>query len=55
MEEFLTPKEVAQIVKVSHQIVIYWIKQGKLKAFKIGGQWRIRKPDFEEFLQVKES
>lgn len=52
-DEFLTPKEVSQLLKVTHQAVIHWIKQGHLKAIKIGGQWRIRKADFEEFLQVK--
>ena len=52
MEEFLTLKEVAEILRVSTQSVVIWIKAGKLKAVKPGGRrWRVRKSDLEELVE----
>ena len=54
MEEFLTPREVAESLKVSTQTVKVWIKGEKLKAVKVGHSWRIRKTDLDEFLKKGE-
>ena len=50
MNTYLTPLEVAQILKVSRITVYRWIKSGDLKAKKIGGVVRIRWEDLMEFI-----
>jgi excisionase family DNA binding protein len=51
MMEFLTVEEIANTLKVSVQTVRNWIKTGKLPALKVGRQWRVRKEDFEKYLE----
>ena len=41
MPKYYTVKEVAEIMKVSEKTVRNWIKWGRIKAIKIGRQWRI--------------
>lgn len=48
---YYTPQEVADYLGVKVLTVYRWIKDGKLKAVKIG-QWRISKENLEELLQI---
>ncbi len=50
MEEILTAEQVAQILQVHPFTVLKFIKQGKLKASKLGRVYRIRKSDVDKFL-----
>lgn len=50
-EEFLTPKDVARILKVSYMTVYRWIQAGKLKAYQVEKQFRVKKTDFDEFVE----
>lgn len=50
MDEFLTTKEIANILKVNVITVRRWILNGKLPATFLGKEFRIRKKDFEVFL-----
>ncbi len=50
MEEILTAEQVAQILQVHPFTVLKFIKQGKLKASKLGRVYRIRKSDVDFFL-----
>jgi len=49
-KEFLTPIEIANILKVNKITVYRYIKANKIKAYKIGKDLRIDKKDFESFL-----
>jgi excisionase family DNA binding protein len=40
-DQFYRPKDVAAALRVSTVTISRAIRQGKLKAFRIGGQWRI--------------
>ena len=51
--EFYTVQEIAEMLKVSEMTVIRWIKSNKLKASKLGGQFRIKKQDLEDFVNNK--
>ena len=51
MQELLTVSEVAQLMKVTPQTVLQWIYTKRLKAYKAGGQWRIRPEDLQLFLK----
>jgi excisionase family DNA binding protein len=53
-EELLSLQEAADHLGVSVYTVRRWIKEGKLRAFKPGKEYRIQESDFEEFLRVRE-
>lgn len=47
--------EVAEILQVGRRAVYSYIKDGKLKAVKIGKEWRINEPDLKEFLGYEDA
>jgi excisionase family DNA binding protein len=53
-DEWLTPKESAQYLKVKARTLLLWIRQGKLKAYPLSGVkrrvWRLRKEDLDASL-----
>lgn len=46
-DDFYTIYEVADILKVHHTTIRRAIKDKRLKAFKIGTKWLIKKEDIE--------
>ncbi len=48
--DLLTPKEVAEILKISYETVLSIIKSGDLKAVKIGKCYRINSLDLMAYL-----
>lgn len=54
-EKILTPDQVAQILQVHPFTVLKFIKQGKLRASKLGRVYRIRQSDVEKFLDDGEA
>ncbi len=46
-DKFYTIEEVATILKVHHSTIRRAIKDNRLKAFKIGTKWLIKKEDIE--------
>lgn len=48
--EFLTAEEVAEMLKVNIMTIYRYIKAGKIKAFKLGKNFRIEKKEFDRFL-----
>jgi len=54
IQPVLTPKQVADIFKVSVQTVKNWCRSGKIKAIKIpSGEWRVVYKDCEEIIEGK--
>jgi len=49
-EEFYTIKEISKLLKVAYLTVYRWVQEGKIIAFKVGKQYRIRKIDLENFI-----
>ncbi len=49
--DFLTAEEVAEMLKVNIMTIYRYIKAGKIKAHKIGKNFRIEKTEFEAFLE----
>lgn len=49
-QEYYTVKELAEKLRVSHMTIYRYIKRGKLKAYKIGKEFRIDKEEFQRFL-----
>jgi excisionase family DNA binding protein len=48
---FMTPEEVADLLKVSIYTVRRWINQQNIPAYKVGRGWRIGKGEFERWLE----
>ncbi len=53
-KEFYTAKELAEKLRVNIMTVYRYIKAGKLKAYKLGKEFRIEKREFERLLQKSE-
>lgn len=49
-EKYYTIEEVAKMLKVVYLTVYRWIQDGKLKAYKAGKQYRIKKQDLDNFV-----
>ncbi len=49
-KELMTSQEVADILKVNIMTIYRYIKAGKIKAYKIGKEFRIEKKEFDNFL-----
>jgi len=53
MDEILTLPEVAQLLKVAEKTVYSMAQKGDMPAFKVGGQWRFRRTDLDEWIDQK--
>lgn len=52
-DRFMTVEEVAEIFAVQPYTVRGWCKDGKIKAIKIGKQWRIQQSVMQDYAQGK--
>ena len=50
---FLTPAEVADLLRVSSMTVYRLIKSGELRAARIGKSYRISEDDVDTYLQAR--
>lgn len=49
-KEFYLVEELAKTLRVSNMTIYRYIKAGKVKAYKIGKEFRIDKEEFNKFL-----
>jgi len=49
-KEFYKAEDLAEVLDVNIMTIYRWIKSGKLKAYKIGKEFRIDKVEFQNFL-----
>lgn len=52
-DKVLTTIQIAEFLAVSQETVARWCLEGRLPAFKIGGQWRVRRSDLNRIIQGK--
>lgn len=50
--EVYTLKEIQDLLQVTRRTLYNWIKGGKLKAFRIGKEWRVTKEELQRFTQT---
>jgi len=48
---FFLVEELAAALRVSNMTIYRYIKRGKIKAYKIGKEFRIGKAEFDAFLR----
>lgn len=53
MEKHYSTEEVSEILGISTYTIREYIRNGSLKGFKIGREWRISESDLQEFLDSK--
>jgi excisionase family DNA binding protein len=53
--DLLTIREVSEICRMDYQTIWRWVKAGKLKAFRVGWNYRVRVADLNEFISVGEN
>lgn len=53
-QEWLTPAEVAQRLKIHEKTVRRWLGEGKLRGSLLGRVWRVSPAALEEFMQAHE-
>ena len=53
MPELLTPREVADILKISYESALAFIKHSGIDFLKIGSQYRVAKDKLEAFVCKK--
>ena len=50
-KELLTVAEVAELLNFTRQTVSKFVREGKLKAYIFGREYRIKRDDVENFLE----
>ena len=53
-KDFFTVTEAVKVTGLRESKIKYLIKNGRLKAVKVGWQWLIKKEDLEKFMQTLE-
>ena len=53
--EFYTPAEIAEKLRVNIMTIYRYIKAGKIKAHKLGKEFRIDVKEYEKFLKSIET
>ena len=52
-DKIMGVEALAKFFGVSNQTIWRWCKAGKLPAFKIGAQWKIRQSDLKKIINQK--
>ena len=51
MENYYTPKEISDKLKLNIRTIYKWIKEGKVNAVKLGDVWRISETELKRILE----
>jgi excisionase family DNA binding protein len=51
-QRLLTPSNVAKRLQMNERTVTQWLRQGHLRGFKIGKEWRVSEIDLEAFIEA---
>lgn len=52
-DKIMNAQQIAKFFGVSDQTIWRWCKAGKIPAFKIGAQWKIRRSDLNRVISHK--
>jgi excisionase family DNA binding protein len=51
-DEIMTIREVAVFLKIKEKTAYRLVAEGKLPGFKVGGSWRFRRIDIEQWIEA---
>ena len=51
MENLMDAKEVAMYLRKSYSWVVQMLQQGKIRAYKAGGGWRVEQKALDDYLR----
>ena len=54
-DQIMTIQEVAKYLKLNVKTAYRLVSEGKLPGFKVGGSWRFKKVDLEEWIEKQKS
>jgi len=54
-DEILTLKEVAEYLKLAEKTAYRLAQKGKLPGFKVGGSWRFKREDIENWIEQQKN
>lgn len=49
LNEYLTPREVMELLAIGKNTFYKMVQSGKLPAFRVGKQWRVKRADMEQW------
>ena len=52
-DEVLTIKEVAALLKIAEKTAYIMAQRGELPGFKVGGQWRFKRSDIDDWIEER--
>lgn len=52
-EQFLTVREVAELLKLGERTLYRLAQSGGIPAFKVGGSWRFRRQDIDDWVAAR--
>ena len=55
MEEYLTPEEVAQKLRLHPDTIARLLRTGKLPGYKVAGSWRINPTELEDWMKQRKN
>lgn len=50
-EKLLTPAQVAERLQIHERTVTRWLRDGYMRGFKLGKEWRIAPSDLQAFME----
>ena len=50
-EKLLTPAQVAERLQIHERTVTRWLRDGYLRGFKLGKEWRVSPEDLQLFME----
>ena len=50
-----TLTEIEPIIGVSHRTLLTYVKEGRLKASKVGGKWRVTQGAIKELIEISKA
>lgn len=52
-DEILTIQEISEYLKLNEKTAYRLASEGKLPGFKVGGSWRFKRVDIEQWIEEK--
>jgi excisionase family DNA binding protein len=53
MSELLTTRQLQDLLQVDRVTIYRMLREGRLRGFKVGGQWRFSRQEIEDWLQAR--